>query len=338
VDTSFRETGDYIHYLDVGEEHDLRTATQAGVLLALAGEALTPWAHPRLFKDPRTKPLKAAIDRVRYLARGRWVPDEGVGEPPDDSDDDPGEDGPHIFRPGVLSTPKAKGAQDRFADVIESLISIRETFPGPGKQVIFLFDSLDRLPDTKQFQQTIIADIQGLKEARIGVVVVGPVRFMVGADRAVADLFDETHFLPAHDPANKSELEFLKSVLRTRADQEFLPDESLELLAKGSGGMMRDLISLAKRAGQEAYTAGHHAVVPEDVARAIEAFGRSLAIGLDDEQVKTLKHLQRGKGFVIRGERELSLIETGRVVLHGTTSFSVHPALAPLLGAVEEAA
>ena len=89
---------------------------------------------------------------------------------------------------------------------------------------------------------------------------------------------------------------------------------------------------------QEAYVAGHERVEETDVARAVDGFGRALAVGLDDEQVRTLKQLRDKQAFVIRGERELSLLETGHVLIYGKGRFVVHPALLPLLDAIPEAA
>jgi hypothetical protein len=161
---------------------------------------------------------------------------------------------------------------------------------------------------------------------------------MVGTDRALADLFDYTHFVPSTDPANPKRLHFLTQVLRRRADPDFLDDAHLEPIARASGGVMRDLLALAKRAGEMAYASGHDRITDHDISRAIDAFGRTLAIGLDDEQVKKLRHLQRKGRFVVRGEQELSLLETRRVLLYGDSRFAVHPSLAPLLDAMPEVA
>ena len=97
---------------------------------------------------------------------------------------------------------------------------------------------------------------------------------------------------------------------------------------------MRDLLSLAKRAGEEAYVAGLTTITKENVATAVDAFGRALAIGLDDDAVGKLRHLRDGKGFVLRGEAEVSLVETRRVLLYPEARWAVHPTLTPLLEAM----
>lgn len=207
-----------------------------------------------------------------------------------------------------------------------------------GAHAVFLFDSLDRLSSPERFREAVEQDLRVLKAAGIGAAIVGPIRFMVGHDRVIGDLFDHTYFQLATDPNKPEGLAFLKAVLRRRADDDILPDECLAPLARAAGGALRDLINLAKLAGNEAYAAGHDPIAREDVDRAIDAFGRNLAVGLDAMQVATLKHLQHQGGFVVRGERELSLLETRRVLLYSGSRWVVHPALAPLLDAVPEAA
>ena len=126
-------------------------------------------------------------------------------------------------------------------------------------------------------------------------------------------------------------------MLRCRAEASgLLPDECLPLLASASGGVLRDLIALASRSAEEAYAAGHPMITPQDVASASEAFGRSLALGLDDDQFKILTALAKSGSFVVRGERELSLLETRRVFLYPRNRWAVHPTLADLLETTPE--
>ena len=60
---------------------------------------------------------------------------------------------------------------------LQQFLAVR---PGPARIAIILFDSLDRLPEPTVFKTLVEDDIKALKAAGIGVVVVGPVRFMVG--------------------------------------------------------------------------------------------------------------------------------------------------------------
>lgn len=321
--------GDHIEYCDVSRQHDLTGRELSGVLAALAGESLRIETPSR---GRSRASWREAAKAVHRFATGEWVHFDNL-EP--DMDDGRWDD--HVRIPGALEPPE-KPIPPEFVELIDNLRVLYAVYPGTERHAIFLFDSLDRLPSPERFREAVEHDLRVLRAAGIGVAVVGPIRFMTGVDRAVLDLFDRTHFQLATDPETLEGRTFLTTVLRRRAAADLLPDECLEPLARASGGVMRDLLVLAKRAGEEAYAAGHDPITPEDVARAIDAFGRSLAIGLDNEQVQQIRHLQRGGGFVIRGERELSLLETRRVLLHEQSRWVVHPALVPLLDAIPEAA
>jgi hypothetical protein len=347
LDGSLYEEGDQVEYIDVSSKHDIGSDRMAGVLRALVARTLADRATESEVaagrRIARTSDLGRAIKKARELAHGYHAhPDDLY---PDYDYDDSGDEVLHV--PGALIPPPAS-VTDAHVSEADLLLQLKSVWPGPGKHAIFLFDSLDRLRDPKVFREALIDDLPVLKAAGIGVAIVGPIRFMVTSDRSVTDLFDATHFVLPANPATPVGLEFLTKVLCARAapiktgdtHSPMLPDERVPALARASGGVMRDLIALAKRAGEEAYSVGHEHILAEDVERAVEVFGRNLAIGLDDDEVKLLRHLRRKGGFVIRGDRELSLIETRRVLPYSVDlgRWVVHPALAPLLDQIPEAA
>lgn len=283
------ESGHLVAYRDVSESHDLATARESGILLALTGKWL---AHPLSADEADAWATASAL------------------------------------------------LQDEYADLIERCASQHSD---AGRSILMLFDSLDRLPQTAHFKTLIVDDVRALKSAGVGVVIVGPARFMVGHDRSVTDSFDHVYFQLATDPSTPQGREFLIRVLRQRSDSDdLLSDECLPALARASGGVLRDLIALTKLSAEEAYANGHAQITAEDVARASDAFGRSLALGLDDEQLEILETVANSGSFVIRGERELSLLETRRVLMYhprpGEVSnrWAVHPTLLELMTQLTE--
>jgi hypothetical protein len=330
---SLRENGDFVRYCDVSKSHDLSASPRVGVLFALASLKLMSRASTR--KGVVESPAASALEG---FARGSvvWVDPHDYDydeEAQDHEYDDVSAYHEAVFRPGVLKAPSAKPIDWHLSEQVPHLRTFLAHYPGTGHAAVMLFDSLDRLPEPAAFKQMVEDDIRALKSAGIGTVVVGPVRFIVGNDRSLADLFDHVHFQLAHDPRTEAGETFLCEVLRRRVEVDgLLSEECFPLLAQASGGVLRDLIALAKRSAEEAYANGHPKILPEDIARASEAFGRSLAIGLDDEQLQVLEKVAQSGSFIVRGERELSLLETRRVLLHPNNRWAVHPTLQALIG------
>jgi hypothetical protein len=334
---ALRETGDLVWYCDVSRYHDLASPAEPGVLFALTGNLLVHAAKRTKAGIPEDSEVAEAAKSLRELAHGHWVevPEyDGYGE-----SDDPDEYTDRVFLDGLLRPPNTKPIDWRIRAHVEDMMRLLAHHPGEGRASIVLFDSLDRLPDPASFKVLVEDDIRALKSAGVGVVVVGPVRFIVGRDRSLTDLFDRVHYQLASDPQTASGREFLCEVLRRRAQPSgLLPEECLPALAEASGGVLRDLIALAKRSAEEAYAAGHPTITLQDVASASEAFGRSLALGLDDDQIKILKAVAESGAFVVRGERELSLLETRRVLLYPGNRWVVHPTLEGLIAKIPELA
>lgn len=331
---SLPEVGDFVAYCDVSQHHHLDAKPVRGVLFALAARQLM---------DARSVPTKGpvadATDALRRFSAGyervvdRYEPDDD-----DEPDHDPPDYEETEYVPGVLEPPPQTALVPwPMHNLIPSLRMLRDHVLGEDKSAVICFDSLDRLERPGLFKTMAVDDVRALKRAGIGVVVAGPIRYSVGNDRSLVDIFDHTYFNLAVDPRQPPGLEFLCEVLRKRSTASgLLPEGILAPLARASGGTLRDLITLAKRSAEEAYAAGHPTVEIEDVERAAEALGRSLAVGLDDAQLKLLRGVESTGGFVVRGERELSLLETRRVLLYPGNLWAVHPTLAPLLDLMPE--
>ena len=142
------------------------------------------------------------------------------------------------------------------------------------------------------------------------------------------------HVVPSVDVEADSGRDFLARVLRARNTPGMLSENVLPKLIGGSGGVLRDLISLAQRSGEEAYARGHETVADDDVATAISILGDALAFGIDDAALRVLRTVDEKGTFVIRGEQELSLVDQRRVLNLRLGAWRVHPARLPKVHAV----
>jgi hypothetical protein len=301
-------------YVDVSRKQDL-VKLEPGCLVALAGLALL---------DARQVVGRERDSFTRWATGYTIGPDEHPDTDPSDSDDQ---------IPGVVRPPQPAWHEIP-SEYVTQLARYAEIERNTGHHFVVLFDSLDRTTNRSAFTQLIDQDIAALRRCKIGVVLVGPIRSLEGFGRLDVDRFDKLHLQGPvdveQDPAGR---EFLFQVLRARVEDIMLPDREARALVAASGGVLRDLISLAKAAGDEAYLSGSETIDMAHVQAAADSFGRSLMIGLHKPEIETLKHLQSSGGFVWTTDDDLALLATRRVLEYPrrTPSFSVHPTIVPLL-------
>lgn len=322
-------------YIDVSTKHDI-SKLGPKVLLVLAGLRLAPMLDEQARAD-----LSLHLARLRefYNGYGYFQP---YYDPPDEEpppDEDPPEDdeealGEYVHVPPIIVPPpaeeKLKPVPSEPATILEK---IKARLATPTRDFIFLFDSMDRLVDLTRFEQVVVDDLVTMRSLGIGVVIVGPTKLLYGIHRNITRAFDQMHPVTWPDPHNPTELDFLLRVLHTRAPEGILSKEGAMRLVELSGGVLRDLIGIARNAGEEAYLSGDPEITAAHAEIAGEAFGRALLFGLDADELAKLKQVSRDKKFVWTTDKELGLLTSGRVLQYEGSSarYDVHPTILPLL-------
>lgn len=303
-------------YIDVSRKQDL-VKLRPGCLVALAGLAL--------------------LDRLEGLTEPSpyptWFKHWALGYTEDPRDYAGDEDDFGVQVEGVVTPPQPEW-HEIAATQVERLAEFAQAMRASGRDFVVLFDSLDRTTNRDAFSQLVDQDIAALRRCEIGVVLIGPIRSLEGFGRLEVDRFDKLHVQGPIDVAQDDVgRDFMFQVLRTRVDEAMLADREALAIVAASGGVLRDLISLAKAAGEEAYLHGSDAIAMAHVEAAIDTFGRSMMVGLHKAEVDTLKHLRDGGGFVWTTGDDLSLLATRRVLEYPRRreQFSVHPTIVPLL-------
>ncbi len=254
------ETGDIkCVRIDVPAVQQLDQLTK-GVLLALAGVATSTLFEETLLN---IKP-KRAIRQICQLSNGHWF------EPWDGEDHDEPD---MVWAKGILSSPVT---DSKIKDLAESVTELFATFP---QHLVFLFDGLDRLSDIDKFTQVVFDDASLLKQCGAGVVVVGPQKVRPSIHAEVVAQFDEFHLHGASSLQRDSDRSFLVDILRKRVSDSMLPKAVASTLIDVSGGLVRDLISLARASVEEAYACGDDTVSISHVNIAAERFGKGLLLG-----------------------------------------------------------
>lgn len=241
----------------------------------------------------------------------------------------------------VSLTARAVAAED--AQDLSDTKALRNALREDPRRLVMLFDSLDRVDDVGQFMRVVRHDFHTLKELGVGVVTTAPLRALFAAWRNELDGLGELIPVPPVDVTTPEGWEFLQRVLAGRDPSGMFTREARDHLVKMSGGVMRDLIALARAAAEDAYLRGGSVIDREHALAAGERFGRSLSLGLSSHEVDLLQRVVRGGRFdPFAGELDLSLLVTRRIVQYQSEGalprYAVHPTLTPLLPAVEDAA
>ncbi len=322
--------GALVMLLDLSQHVDL-SALRPGALLASVGLMLSERAEP-------SETVKQFQTSFRRWAHGYWLDyhdlaDEAIAD---------SYDADMEYRAGVV-TPPSSGLDDELATRRDQLQQfLTEAFPNRAG-IFVLIDSLDRMSDLGRFRSAVEQDVAALASIGVGLVVVGPLRALYGMERELTERFDYLYRQPTVD-VNSSEpgARFLFDVLRKRADSDILPDASCEQLVTSSGGVVRDLLRLAHQAGDEAYLDGADTISPQHVARAADAFGRTLMLGLTPDEVDKLHQLHATGSFVRTSPEDLALVVTRRILdyqdARGTHYYAIHPTLVRLLQTKQGAA
>ena len=75
-----------------------------------------------------------------------------------------------------------------------------------------------------------------------------------------------------------------------------------------SGGVLRDLISLARDAGEEAYVSDREFITVADIEKVVHQLGTGYLRGLGPEAIQTLLQLERSKSFDVNLPANVELL------------------------------
>jgi hypothetical protein len=326
-------------YIDISAETDL-SSLNSGALLATFGLHLTR----RLWADfpPLRQGMEALLGpgkpygRLKEYAYGKQeagvTTDEALGQryPAAAEADRVHQADAYIAIRSVLGklNPPALPALSRDIEEIRGpLEEFLAVARDAQKEVVAVFDGLDRLLDPTRFWSVASQDLRLFRELKVSVVLTAPLSVLFGArvGQSVSDHFDKVYHVPvvAVDPVRG----LLGSVLEKRHGYELLSDVDADSVCEYSGGVLRDLVSLARDAAVEAYISGHDSVTSEDVENVVQQLGTGYLRGLGPYEMNLLLRLEESKWFDVSRATSVELLLTRRVLEYSSTDFRVHPAL-----------
>lgn len=316
-------------YLDLAEVTDLNELNPGAILIAIGIEL-----HRKLKKaDKQLTDIKAAYQELMQLAEGKtdWMEPAGIdpheGQEPEFV---------AIHTPGLLK-PRFPAMHRDVIPVQNLVFQIAMPLLDSDAQITVLIDGLDRLIRPERFREFAEQDLRALREARISVVVAAPLLLWFDKSRYLQDYFDDVKHIPAaiFDPEKS---DFLNQVLLRRGAAELMEQHEISEVARFSGGVLRDLITLARTSAAAAYREDQDRIGPAHVRSAIRQLGRRYLVGLGTTQRKWIRRLIDNKEFSTENPIARELLINRQVLEYFSDQrefFAVHPALAEVLAESE---
>lgn len=304
-----RGHGVQVIYVEVSRYIDLAKAA-AGSLIAMLGVELIPLAEGTIEN-------RKAAKAMEVYAIGEWV----------DRECEPDFHEPVVFVPGKLR-PRVSWSTQQIENMGEVLGQLLMAVRVAG-DVVVIFDGLDRLPNGGRFWELVSTDLNVLRELSIPVVLVGPWSLLFEQDAQLDDRFDRVHRLNAE--TYEKRLEKLSEILARRDSGGLIPPEQKRQLANGAGAIIRDLITLARDAAEEAFAAGADSIEENHVEIAIHNLGDSYLRGLSSSQIGILKSWTETKSFDPSNPEIVTLLTSRRLIERKAPKYRIHPALATVL-------
>jgi hypothetical protein len=242
----------------------------------------------------------------------------------------------HFSQDSALSAriPELGGAVDAFGlkQLLNELVNNVQSTTGRG--FTYLVDGLEKLSpaDASTFVTTMV-------DISCSFVAVAPIPLLLSPDHASAiSEWDRVISVPAITVANRDGnpdvegLAVLRAIVERRAGIDAFEKSALDLVVGASGGIHRELLTLAQQACLRASVAGRVQVREEDARNAVEDRRQEVSFHLTPTDLNFLGEVQRHHR-VTGDPRALPLIERNLIVgYHGGWSwFDVHPIVKPLL-------
>jgi len=316
--------------VDMADYTDL-SQISPGAILATAGMQLYTRVLRRLKNSAIELPetINEAHKELRELAFGKtkWVEPDSL-EP---YDDEPDYGVVPVKVPGVMK-PRFPPLRSQVAEILDELLIIASPLLEDLAQITLLVDGLDRLIKPELFREFAEQDLRALKGTEISVIIVAPLLFLYDKSRFLQDYFDSVKHIPAAADPQRSD--FLRQVLQRRGATDLMEPAEIATIAKYSGGVLRDLLTLARSSAEYAYRDDEDRIGRRHVNAAVKQLGNRYLAGLGNNQKRLLRRLAEDGEFPVENTTAKELLVNRQVLEYfkrGLESFAVHPALAKVL-------
>jgi hypothetical protein len=315
--------------IDLAESTDLNELNPGAILVSIGMQLFR-----RVKMRDRDADVKLAYQKLQELARGntKWVPADAFGGQPGEDELYDGPELVPISTPGLLK-PRFPAIERPVAEVHKLALEIAAPLLASDAQITVLIDGLDRLITPEKFRGFGEQDLRALRGSRLSIIVAAPLSLWFDKSRFLHDYFDDVKHIPTaiSDPEQS---DFLNQILLRRGAADVIDENGVSELARFSGGVLRDLITLARTSAEAAYRDDKDRIEAAHVQSAIRQLGKRYLVGLGRAQRARIRQLIDSGGFSVDDPISRELLINRQVLEsfdHGNDSFAVHPALAEVL-------
>ncbi|MFN7716446.1 MAG: hypothetical protein ACK5QS_13340 [Pseudanabaenaceae cyanobacterium] len=307
-------------YVDVSLFTDISNL-QAGALIAIAGLELI-----NILGDMKNTILEKCKKRIEKVAHGYsetvvYVPEQSL---------EPWEEQISLDYQGILSLNNKK--QKIIESLVQDLSTLKEAVKQKiAKEIVFLFDGLDRIADPQLFFESALNDARMVREiAGIGSIIVGSVAITQMLRENIKGLLVYLPYLDVFDSVEAKQ--FFIDIMGVRDPDNIFTSDARSLLISCSGGVLRDFISISQMSIEEAYLDGADRITAQHVEQAILPFVRLKLMGLNASEMTILRIFARSSFFPSNSEH-WELLHTGHILeyRYPKPRFIVHPAIAAVI-------
>jgi hypothetical protein len=311
-------------YVDLAELTNLNELNPGAILIAIGNQLF----HKLKKADRQNTDIKQAYTKLQELAKGKThlVAYDGY----DDSDE-----GPElvvVHTPGLLA-PRFPAMHRAVEEVQPLVFQIAMPLLASEAQITVLIDGLDRLIRPERFREFAEQDLHALRDAKISIIVATPLLLWFDKSRFLQDYFDDVKHIPA-TIADPEKSDFLNQVLLRRGAADLMQEHEIAEIARFSGGVLRDLITLARTSAEAAYREDKDRIAPAHVQSAIRQLGKRYLIGLGRVQLQLIRRLINNYDFSAENPIARELLINRQVLEYFSNQrdfFAVHPALVEVL-------
>jgi len=310
-------------HIEAAEFTDFAQTNPAAMLAAIGLRLFA--RYRKLFGEPSDE-LEAVHTKLRELGLGKteWYPY--------DPEDFGADSGFPVEIPGLMK-PRFAPLKEQVSEVANLLQTILLPFLEHGKQVTVIVDGLDRLIEPVRFREFAEQDLRAVRGMKVSMILAAPLLLWYDKTRFLQDYFDVVKHIPAA-AVDPKESVFLKDILKRRGAGDLMSARSIAEICQFSGGVLRDLLTLAQSAAQYAYRDAEDRIARKHVQAAIRQLGNRYLVGIGSPQRRLIQRLQREGRFSTQDSASRELLVNRQVLEYskgGRDYFKVHPALANVL-------